>query len=119
MTLKNVGGIAMNLYDFSNINRIFDRYESQIPGIKIVDGSKSFRAVDEFKSDLENYNALGGHEEVERVLIHDGCLVDIQLKNTQTPVIYYFIDKFDGVGDTIGEFKRVCDELDIRVQELN
>lgn len=106
----------MNLYDFSNINKIFDKFESQLPGIKIVDGSKSFRAVSEFRNDLESYNCLG---KVERVLIHEGCLVDIQLRDAQTPVVYYFTDKFDGVGDTISEFKRVCDDLNINVLELN
>lgn len=106
----------MNLYDFSNINKIFDRYESQIPGIKIVDGSKSFRAVSEFRNDLENYSS---HGEIERVLIHEGCLVDIQLQDAKTPVVYYFIDKFDGVCDTICEFKKVCDDLNINVLELN
>ena len=109
----------MNLYDFSNINRIFDSYESQIPGIKIVDKSKSANAVSEFKSDLENYNSCETGAQVERVLIHEGCLVDIQLEDSATPVVYYFIDKFGGVADILVEFKRVCDELNITVQELN
>ena len=109
----------MNLYDFSNINKIFDRYESQIPGIKLVDDSKSLNVVDEFRSDLENYNSLGGHEEVEKVLIQEGCLVDIQLKNDETPVVYYFIDSFDSVNDVLVEFKKVCRDLNIQVNELN
>lgn len=109
----------MNLYDFANINRIFDRFESQMPGIKIVDGSKSLRAVDEFRSDLETYTSQGGYETVDRVMIHDDCLVGIQLKNNGTPVVYYFTDGFDGVGDVLLEFKKVCDDLNVTFQEFN
>ncbi len=105
----------MNLYDFANINRIFDQYESQIPGIKIVDGSKSFKAVGEFRNDLKNCNSF---DEVDRVLLKNSNLVGIRLKNTQTPIVYYFIDNFDGVGEVLVEFRKVCDELGITFQEL-
>lgn len=105
----------MNMYDFSNINRIFDEYESQIPGIKIVDGSKSSRAVSEFKNDLKKCNSF---DEVDRVLLQNENLVGIQLKSNATPIVYYFINNFDGVGEVLVEFRRVCDDLNITFQEM-
>ena len=45
-------------------------------------------------------------------------LVGIQLKSNATPIVYYFINNFDGVGEVLVEFRRVCDDLNITFQEM-
>jgi hypothetical protein len=108
----------MNLEDYARLNKINGYFSGRIPGIKIIDSTKEYRVVENFRHDLELFNSVGGNSGVERVLFHDDCFVSIQQMDNGTPVVYYFATCLANVDAIIEEMKGICSDLGIDFQNV-
>lgn len=109
----------MNVKDYAKINRIMGYFSPQIVAIKIVDGKSPKPVIDSFKKDLKLFNSAGGNSRVGQVSVYGTCLLRIVLKDNATPVVYYFSTGFADAEATISEIRKVCEEADIAVVDMD
>ena len=109
----------MNVKDYAKINRIMGYFSPQLVAIKIVDGKSPEPVLDSFKKDLELFNSAGANNQVYQVSVYGSCLVRIILKDNATPVVYYFSTGFSDAEAAISRIRNICDELDIKVEDMD
>ena len=109
----------MDYKDFSKINKIMCYFEPNAVGIKIINDKPSMWVCKNFKKDLELFNSIGGDKKVSRVLIYGDCFARILTDDNDTPLVYYFSTEFGEVESAICRIRKVCNDLDIDVEEMD